>query len=50
MAADIARAVGATTRDISRAVNAGSGGSFSAHVNGLRIDAVEVMMADPDRG
>jgi AraC-like DNA-binding protein len=47
--ADVARAAGGTTRDISRAVNAGSGRSFSAYVNGLRIDAVDAMMADPDR-
>ncbi|RKR03611.1 helix-turn-helix domain-containing protein [Maricaulis maris] len=47
--ADIARIAGGNTRDVSRAVNAGSGGSFSAYVNGLRIDAVDAMMADPAR-
>jgi len=46
--ADIARIAGGNTRDVSRAVNAGSGRSFSAYVNGLRIDAVDAMMADPD--
>ncbi|WP_291841737.1 helix-turn-helix domain-containing protein [Maricaulis sp.] len=45
--ADIARLAGGTTRDVSRAVNAGSGHSFSAYVNGMRIDAVDAMMADP---
>ena len=45
--ADVARQAGGTTRDVSRAVNAGSGRSFSAYVNGLRIDAVDAMMADP---
>ena len=47
--ADIAREAGGTSRDVSRAVNAGSGQSFSAYVNGLRVDAVDAMMADPDR-
>lgn len=47
--ADIAREAGGTSRDVSRAVNAGSGRSFSAYVNGLRVDAVDTMMADPGR-
>jgi AraC-like DNA-binding protein len=47
--ADVAREAGGSTRDVSRAVNAGSGRSFSAYVNGLRIDAVDALMSDPER-
>lgn len=48
--ADVASEAGGSTRDVSRAVNAGSGRSFSAYVNGLRIDAVDALMSDPKCG
>lgn len=45
--ADIAQHARMTPRDVSRAINAGSGLSFSRYINGIRIEAVDTLMADP---
>lgn len=46
--ADLAAAAGLPAREVSRAINAGSGLSFSRYINAIRIEAVEALMADPD--
>ena len=45
--ADLARHSGLSARDVSRAVNAGAGMSFSRYINNIRIEAVERLMAVP---
>jgi len=45
--ADLARQSGMSTREVSRAVNAGAGMSFSRYINNIRVEAVDRLMAVP---
>jgi AraC-like DNA-binding protein len=45
--ADLARQSGMSARDVSRAVNAGAGMSFSRYINNIRVEAVDRLMAVP---
>jgi AraC-like DNA-binding protein len=45
---DVARLATLTPREVSRAIRLGSGQSFSRYINGLRVEAVDALMAEPD--